>query len=62
MLFMQKKKHPPKGTTPIEWMLLTSLPVDTYKAAESIIGWYCARWEIEIYFRVLKQGCQIEEL
>lgn len=57
-----KEACPPKGSAAIEWMLLTSLPVETYKAAETVIGWYCVRWEIEIYFRVLKQGCQIEEL
>ncbi len=42
--------------------LLTTIPVETCEAAEAIIGWYCARWEIEIFFRVLKQGCQVEEL
>lgn len=57
-----KEAKPPKGEKPIEWMLLTSLPIESGVAAQSVIGWYCARWEIEIYFRVLKQGCQIEEL
>jgi len=57
-----REKHPPKGEAAIEWMLLTSLPVESHEMAKAIIGWYCARWEIEIYFRVLKQGCQIEEL
>jgi len=57
-----KETRPPKGAASIEWMLLTSLPIETYEAAQSVIGWYCARWEIEIYFRVLKQGCQIEAL
>ena len=57
-----KEKAPPKGEEPIEWMLLTSLPVDTRAAAETIVGWYICRWEIEIFFRVLKQGCGIEKL
>jgi hypothetical protein len=57
-----KEKKPPKGEKAIEWMLLTSLPIETAQAAETVIQWYCARWEIEIYFRVLKQGCQVEEL
>ncbi len=43
-------------------MLLTSLPVEDYQAAAAIIDWYRCRWEIEIYFRVLKQGCRIERL
>ena len=57
-----KEKKPPKGEAPIEWMLLTSLPVEDKQSAETIIGWYRCRWEIEIYFRVLKQGCHIERL
>lgn len=57
-----KEAKPPKGEKAIEWMLLTSLPIENGVAARSVISWYCARWEIEIYFRILKQGCQIEEL
>ena len=57
-----KEKSPPKGKTPIEWMLLTSLPVEDKRSADAIIGWYRCRWEIEIYFYTLKQGCLVERL
>lgn len=57
-----KEMHPPKNTKGIEWMLLTSLVVDNLSAAQTIIGWYGCRWEIELYFNVLKQGCQVEKL
>jgi hypothetical protein len=53
---------PPTGEAPLEWMLLTNLPVDDFQTAELIISWYRARWEIELYFRILKQGCRIEKL
>lgn len=53
---------PPTGEAPISWMLLTSLPVEDRQGAETVIAWYCCRWEIELYFRVIKQGCQIEKL
>lgn len=43
-------------------MLLTNLLVGDFPTAELIIGWYRARGEIEVYCRVLKQGCQIEKL
>lgn len=56
------EQAPPKGEEPIEWMLLTSVPVPTRAVAEMIVGWYRCRWEIEIFFRVLKQGCTIEKL
>lgn len=53
---------PPAGEKPIEWMLLSSLPVETLEQAQTLIGWYRARWEIEIYFHVLKSGCRVEAL
>jgi len=37
-------------------------PVEDRQGAETVIAWYCCRWEIELYFRVIKQGCQIEKL
>jgi hypothetical protein len=56
------EESPPPGEEPLEWMLLTNLAVDDPQTAELIINWYRARWEIEVYFRILKQGCRIEEL
>jgi hypothetical protein len=53
---------PPKGEEPIEWLLLTSVPVAGFSAACMVVQWYRCRWEIELFFRVLKQGCQIERL
>jgi hypothetical protein len=57
-----KEKRAPKGEEAIEWMLLTSIPVENVTTAQAIVEWYRCRWEIEIFFRVLKQGCQIERL
>ena len=51
-----------EGQEGIDWILLTTLPAETFQQAQCIVGWYSHRWEIEIYFRVLKQGCKIEEL
>jgi len=57
-----RELKPPKGEEPIEWLLLTSLPVEDFSSACLVVQWYGARWEIELFFRVLKQGCQIEQL
>lgn len=57
-----REESPPEGESPIEWLLLTTLPIDTAADIERIITYYCARWEIEIFFRVLKSGCRVEEL
>jgi hypothetical protein len=57
-----KEEKPPAGVEPIEWLLLTSLPIDTFADVMTALDYYCCRWEIEIFFRTLKSGCKIEEL
>lgn len=50
----------PKGVTPIRWVLLTSLPVDTFDDAWQVIEDYENRWLVEEYHKVLKTGCSLE--
>jgi hypothetical protein len=50
------------GDKPIEWRLLTNLEVASLEQAAQMIDWYRARWEIEMFFHVLKNGCCIEAL
>jgi Transposase Tn5 dimerisation domain len=57
-----KEYHPPSGEEPIEWLLLTRLPVAAFPSACTVVQWSRCRWAIELCFRVLKQGCQIEQL
>jgi len=59
---LASESDPPPGETPVEWLLLTNLPVDTPEQALEKLSWYLCRWQIEIYFRILKSGCRIEEL
>lgn len=54
--------HPPKGEKPIEWLLVSSLPISDAKGALTLLEWYLCRWEIELFFKVLKSGCGIEKL
>ncbi|MCP4737060.1 MAG: IS4 family transposase, partial [Bosea sp.] len=54
--------HPPAGEEPLHWMLLTNLPVETPEQAIEKLSWYLCRWQIEVYFKVLKSGCRIEQL
>lgn len=46
---------------PLEWMLLTILEVTTFEQATQKLTWYAGRWGIEVYHRMLKSGCKIEE-
>jgi hypothetical protein len=50
-----------EDVTPIEWMLLTTAEVKTFKDAQTRVEWYAMRWRIEVYHRVLKSGCRIED-
>jgi hypothetical protein len=51
----------PLGEKPIEWLLLTSEPVDTKKQIAAVIEGYRTRWTVEEYFKALKTGCSFEE-
>lgn len=59
---LAREKNPPAGQDRIEWVLLTSLPVASFEAAQEAITLYLARWEIEMFHRVLKTGCRVEKL
>jgi hypothetical protein len=52
---------PPPGDVAVEWMLVTSLPIDDPEQVRQVIEYYCTRWMIEILFRTLKSGCKIED-
>jgi len=52
----------PTGEQPVTWLLLTSLPVGTFADARQVVEYYLCRWEIEVFFKVFKQGCRIEAL
>ena len=52
--------HPLPGVEPIEWILLTSLPVTGLADALLMAEWYGHRWLIEEYHKCLKTGCRVE--
>ncbi len=41
--------NPPPGDEPVEWLLLTSLPIDSVEQVRQIIQYYCVRWMIEVF-------------
>jgi hypothetical protein len=52
--------HPPRGVEPIRWVLLTTLPVESFEAAWEVIGFYENRWLVEEWHKALKTGCALE--
>jgi hypothetical protein len=55
-----REPNPPAGEPPVEWILVTTLPIATLEDVRTIVAYYCIRWCIEILFRALKSGCRIE--
>lgn len=55
-----EEMNPPAEETPICWMLVTTLPIETDEDVQRVIRSYCIRWQIEVFFRTLKSGCRIE--
>ena len=51
---------PPDGEVPVEWMLLSNLPITSFDEAYEKVRWYCLRWRIEMYYKVLKSGFRVE--
>jgi hypothetical protein len=65
-----REEHPPKEPAPtkagevkepLEWLLLTTVPVTGLVDAVERVQWYAKRWGIEVFHRILKSGCQIED-
>lgn len=52
---------PPENEEPVEWMLLTDLEVLNFNEACEKVRWYCLRWKIEMYFKILKSGFKVED-
>lgn len=53
--------NPPEGEPAVEWILLTSLAIESLDQVRQVIQYYCVRWMIEVFFRTLKSGCHVED-
>ena len=56
------ERTPPAGAKPVEWLLLTTVPITTTDEALERLTWYTLRWGIEVWHKVLKSGCRIEKI
>lgn len=61
-IILAREEHPPEGEEPVEWYILTSLPISTVQEVIRVIDYYLCRWQIEIFFKVLKSGCGVEKI
>ncbi len=56
-----KEDNPPADAEAIEWFLLTTLALESVDDVLNCVKWYCLRWRIEDWHRVLKSGCNVEK-
>ena len=55
------EKNPTTGEEPLEWMLLTDLQITSFEEAKEKVAWYCLRWRIEVFHKILKSGLRVEQ-
>jgi hypothetical protein len=51
-----------QGAKPIEWFLLSSVEMKGDITPLTLVEWYLARWEREVFFKILKSGCHAEKI
>jgi len=56
------ESDPPPGVEPLEWFLLTNIPIEGRETARRVIGYYECRWVVEEYHKAQKTGCDIENM
>jgi hypothetical protein len=56
-----QERDAPSDRAPLEWKLLTNLPVRSKADALEKIDWYAMRWKIETFHKILKSGCRAED-
>jgi len=52
----------PEAEEPVEWMIITTVPISGLAGAVEVVEAYAQRWKVERYHYVLKSGCRIEKL
>jgi len=60
-ILVREDNPPAEVDEPIEWLLLTTTPVHSFDDAVRVVGWYGCRWQIEVYHKILKSGCTVED-
>lgn len=60
-VLVREEKPPANVDEPVEWLLLTNMPIENFQQAAQVIEWYCCRWQIEVFHKILKSGCRVEE-
>lgn len=60
VVWAREIEAPSEVEEPLEWLLVTNVPVQDFGDAVERIRWYRLRWHIEVFHKILKSGCKIE--
>lgn len=52
---------PPVGRAPIDWKLVTNLPVHDLASEIEKLNWYALCWKAGVFHKVMKSGCRAEQ-
>lgn len=55
------EKNPSHQKEALGWTLITTLPVSNLEEAQEVMKFYRMRWTIELFFKSLKTGCNVEK-
>lgn len=62
VVWAREVNAPSQAAKTIDWLLFTTLPVESLTDALQIVQYYKLRWRVEQFHYVLKVGCKVEEL
>lgn len=62
VVWVREQETVPAGEEPIEWMIITTVAVESLADAVEVVAAYAQRWKVERYHYVLKSGCGVEKL
>jgi hypothetical protein len=57
-----EEANAPNDGTNIGWLLITTLPIGTVEEVLLVVDYYIARWPVEVFFRIFKTGCRVEDI
>jgi hypothetical protein len=60
-ILLREENPPAEIDEPIEWLLLTNLPLKNKGEVLRAADWFGLRWQIEDFHKILKSGCKVEE-
>ncbi len=60
VVWVHELNPPADVDDPLDWLLLTNVPVPCFADAVERVRRYKVRWQIEVWHKVLKSGCKVE--